>query len=550
MLDLPSIYANSQPSDIDNIIRQLENATIWVEGVDRPLKHGDTFTLTGDLAIRAKSLYSDIFPNLITIDTDMDDTEDPDPGHGSGEAGVLADVTPVSYYDFDSFTNDPVVIDTGTSGNNTSAAQSEHCQRIPSFSGQGAEFDPAHYLFTQSTNCAVAHNVWTIDGWIYGSPFQAREESSGFWSNVVVSLLGNNNGTLGLAFINNDADHVNTSNTLTADIWNYFCFTYDPAIHKAKIKINNNEFEEFNMNPIQNDDDEIHYIGYDANGLLDSPNMTGKLDEIGIYHIVLSEEQANVRYEGKVWRDDSWTDAVAPTYLVSNPIFYYKFNESTQTDDAIDEMIGSFSTNLVSQDSDPSANGTYRGFDGTNYFVENASSFYSLNEPFSISFLYEPKNASYATNKGIVGRYGDEGIWLIWQGTDQKLRMSQMDLNRYLVATATWDTPLVNDQFYRIVAGYRVSDNKIWLSVNGGSAVEATTTDFGPDSGQKFQISIEVDGGFDDDVLDVSYFEGFIDEMAYYYHIELTRDEILTLNTDDNWLTYSTTNGWEPYTIS
>jgi hypothetical protein len=65
-LDMSIVYGNCQPDvNLENIIYQLKNATIWVPGVDRPLKHGDTFTLTGEVAERVKAMYDNQSPQTI-----------------------------------------------------------------------------------------------------------------------------------------------------------------------------------------------------------------------------------------------------------------------------------------------------------------------------------------------------------------------------------------------------------------------------------------------------------------------------------------------------
>jgi hypothetical protein len=51
---------DSIPADArDNIIFQRENATIWIQGIDRPLKHGDVFTVDGMKANYIKDRYID-----------------------------------------------------------------------------------------------------------------------------------------------------------------------------------------------------------------------------------------------------------------------------------------------------------------------------------------------------------------------------------------------------------------------------------------------------------------------------------------------------------
>lgn len=57
LLNRTSIYGNSQPDSLlSNITSQLEFATVYIEGVDHALKHGDIFTVSGQKAIRIKAL--------------------------------------------------------------------------------------------------------------------------------------------------------------------------------------------------------------------------------------------------------------------------------------------------------------------------------------------------------------------------------------------------------------------------------------------------------------------------------------------------------------
>lgn len=65
-LDYLEVFSSSQPdSNINNIVYQLENATVWIAGVDRPLKHGDVFSLTGPLAAYAYTHHVEKFPFIL-----------------------------------------------------------------------------------------------------------------------------------------------------------------------------------------------------------------------------------------------------------------------------------------------------------------------------------------------------------------------------------------------------------------------------------------------------------------------------------------------------
>jgi len=57
-IDMHSIVSNPQPdSNLENIINNLKNQTIWVPFVDKPLKHGDEFTLYGKEAMHVFNIF-------------------------------------------------------------------------------------------------------------------------------------------------------------------------------------------------------------------------------------------------------------------------------------------------------------------------------------------------------------------------------------------------------------------------------------------------------------------------------------------------------------
>lgn len=59
-LDYTTILSNKQPDDnLNNIIYQLEQATIWI--TDQPLKHGNTFTVQSNVTgAMAKQVYGNL----------------------------------------------------------------------------------------------------------------------------------------------------------------------------------------------------------------------------------------------------------------------------------------------------------------------------------------------------------------------------------------------------------------------------------------------------------------------------------------------------------
>lgn len=67
-IDFPSVYSTPQPDEnIENIIGQLQNAAIFIEGMPGQFKYGDTFTLYGKEAARVKSLYIGQIPKILEL---------------------------------------------------------------------------------------------------------------------------------------------------------------------------------------------------------------------------------------------------------------------------------------------------------------------------------------------------------------------------------------------------------------------------------------------------------------------------------------------------
>jgi len=67
LIDYSDIYSSGMVNDIDNVVNQLEKATVWIEGVPYALKHGDTFTLNGIAAMRVRDNYVGKTPKVIEI---------------------------------------------------------------------------------------------------------------------------------------------------------------------------------------------------------------------------------------------------------------------------------------------------------------------------------------------------------------------------------------------------------------------------------------------------------------------------------------------------
>jgi len=53
----------------ENIIEQMQNAAVFVEGVPGPLKFGDTFTLFGAVAARVRNNYIGKLPRVLELFT-------------------------------------------------------------------------------------------------------------------------------------------------------------------------------------------------------------------------------------------------------------------------------------------------------------------------------------------------------------------------------------------------------------------------------------------------------------------------------------------------
>ncbi len=59
--DLNTVLSNLPPDvDVDNIVEQLQNQTVWVLNWPYALKHDDTFTLYGQKAMETKKAYEQI----------------------------------------------------------------------------------------------------------------------------------------------------------------------------------------------------------------------------------------------------------------------------------------------------------------------------------------------------------------------------------------------------------------------------------------------------------------------------------------------------------
>jgi len=67
-INYSEIYSNLMPdNNFDNIIKQLKEKTVYIPYVKHPLKHGDTFSLTGIEAEKVKKMYIDKTPKLLEI---------------------------------------------------------------------------------------------------------------------------------------------------------------------------------------------------------------------------------------------------------------------------------------------------------------------------------------------------------------------------------------------------------------------------------------------------------------------------------------------------
>jgi hypothetical protein len=67
VIDYTSIVSQNLPDSLEHIILNLENQTVYVPYVDKPLKHGDTFTLYGQKAIKCYEQYIGKLPKILEI---------------------------------------------------------------------------------------------------------------------------------------------------------------------------------------------------------------------------------------------------------------------------------------------------------------------------------------------------------------------------------------------------------------------------------------------------------------------------------------------------
>lgn len=67
VIDYTSIFSQNIPDSLEHIILNLENQSVYVPYVDKPLKHGDTFTLYGQKAIKCSQQYIGKLPKILEI---------------------------------------------------------------------------------------------------------------------------------------------------------------------------------------------------------------------------------------------------------------------------------------------------------------------------------------------------------------------------------------------------------------------------------------------------------------------------------------------------
>ena len=67
LIDYTDVYPQGPFSQIYETLYQRQQAAVCVEGVERILKHGDTFTLYGHAATRVKNLYIGKYPQILEI---------------------------------------------------------------------------------------------------------------------------------------------------------------------------------------------------------------------------------------------------------------------------------------------------------------------------------------------------------------------------------------------------------------------------------------------------------------------------------------------------
>lgn len=67
VIDYTAIVSQNLPDSLEHIVLNLENQTVYVPYVDKPLKHGDTFTLYGQKAIKCRQQYIGKLPKILEI---------------------------------------------------------------------------------------------------------------------------------------------------------------------------------------------------------------------------------------------------------------------------------------------------------------------------------------------------------------------------------------------------------------------------------------------------------------------------------------------------
>lgn len=93
--NLSDVLSYPQPDELTNILFGLDNRTIWLETIDRSMKHGDQFAVSGAQARYLKALYVDVDqPSLKIVEIPVVTTDDLVMGPASSD--TLGFISPMS----------------------------------------------------------------------------------------------------------------------------------------------------------------------------------------------------------------------------------------------------------------------------------------------------------------------------------------------------------------------------------------------------------------------------------------------------------------------
>jgi len=219
--------------------------------------------------------------------------------------------------------------------------------------------------------------------------------------------------------------------------------------------------------------------------------------------------------------------------LTDNLISYWKLDEASGN--ALDAH---GSNDLTDTNTVGSATGIInngRDFEDTNseYFtIADNASLSTGDIDFTVQAWIKPEslvgNLTYVMSKGKVGQVGSEyALHINFSDTPAFQVVSGVPS----AATATWGSALSAGTLYHLLAWHDASANQVGITVNDGTPVTASFSDGSQDGTKPFRI------GLDSETTASSYFDGVIDECAFWKRM-LTAGERTQLYNSGSGLAY------------